>query len=299
MRRRSEATGQQATASTTASAPAKKADGADGIEYAICPKKECGLKQSASMVLKAGKCVRCDTPMTAPAGTKETFTGTIAAEQAAKHGKPLGTAPTPAAAPPPVPPPAKTAPAAKADDFGAVEETEAVEEDEPISSPDDDFGSDEDVAFTSADPDPIGDAARAMLRGTDIPSKAQAVHEPDPFGGEDDLPTPPPLPTPDRPDSLMGIHEREQRADEVDAADEGDEVVAIWAEEVVQVEAFCTFRVGPFESRTKVRLGEDRAMALHRIYVELCSYAEKERERKCRSFIHALRGVRATVKAGG
>lgn len=258
MRRRSEATDGGGSAPATE----KLVKGA----FLECA---CGLRQSASIVLKTGKCVRCSAPMSAPEGTPETFSANVAADHAAKNGfhVPLGERAETRVAAEPEGEDWVTSDAGKSKVAGKAPG-------KPVPTPEqgqtpDEFG-----------PDPFGPSAgpgektnllAPEVRSGSVPGPVREVPSISPAGF-----------------SFVRVFPSFVREYPSGAPMSGEEVLVTWPEEIIKLAEFCTVRVGPFSVGVKLREGEDRGVTMRGLYGELVVMAEAERDRKIESFRRIL-----------
>ncbi len=278
MRRRSEAAVPEATAAVPGGTSA-------GITMLVCGETSCGLKQSASMVLRTGKCIRCGKPMTAPAGTPATKTGDYAAEQVAKLDatRPLGTRKTP----PDDPDPWGLTP----DALDPVESMDLANGEPPVSPLQATADADQAKAFYEEDPfEAVLPPAAAPPAAPQVPTptRTRSQAKSPPAGAQ----APPQAPPPD-----PGIRSAGPTQALMPSGGE-DEVSVTWAEEAIQLAQFCTFRVGPFSASRRVPAGMTASEVARAINDELTAFAEAERARKIASYSAELKRAGIQTRGG-
>lgn len=98
---------------------------------------------------------------------------------------------------------------------------------------------------------------------------------------------------------LVSDHRLPQRmaAEKALVDDEGEEVTYVFGKEMYRVTEFCTFDIGPYSATSKIRAGENRAIAMNRLRRELESMAEVDRREKRDKYIATLLGIKPALKA--
>jgi hypothetical protein len=83
-----------------------------------------------------------------------------------------------------------------------------------------------------------------------------------------------------------------EESEVLNGLEENQEVTASWPEEMYgKTGTFCSYRVGPFTAKSRIRAGETRPMAFKRVMDELADVAKLERIRARDAFLEHLPGA--------